>query len=105
MTTSRNGPYEVVRSQRFLEQWQNGLQTGHIPAGRQASLDRICSQVLARIPWIGAARPGQPDNYRTVLIPRITYRIPEIEIGYTIIEDDMTVRLEDVRLTSQQEPP
>ena len=27
---------------------------------------------------------------------RLTYRVPEIEIGYTIVEDDMTVRLEDV---------
>ena len=59
-------------------------------------MDRICSEVLARVPWIGATSPGRPGNYRTVLVPRLTYRIPEVEVGYTIIEDDMTVILEDV---------
>ena len=59
-------------------------------------MERICSDVLARRPWIGASRPGKPSNYRTVLIPRLTYRIPEIEIGYAIVEDDKAVSLEDV---------
>ena len=95
MTTNRGGPYEVIRSPGFLEQWEDGLRSGRIPPTRQASLDRICSEVLARVPWIGATRPGRPDNYRTVMVPRLTYRTPEIEIGYTIVEDDRTVLLED----------
>lgn len=86
----------MVRSPVFLYQWEEGLRSGRIPPERQAPLDRICSGVLARVPWIGAARPGRPGNYRTVMIPRLTYLIPEIEVGYTIIEDDRTVRLEDV---------
>ena len=96
MTTHRGGPYQVVRSPGFLYQWEEGLRSGRIPPSRQASLDRICSEVLGRVPWIGATRPGRPGNYRTVLVPRLTYRIPEIEVGYIIIEDDRTVRLEDV---------
>ena len=81
MTTQGDGAYQVVRSPGFLNQWEDGLRSGRIPDGRQASLDRICSEVLARVPWIGAPRPGQPSNYRTVMIPRLTFRVPEIEIG------------------------
>ena len=50
MTTNRGGPYEVIRSPGFLDQWEEGLRSGRIPPGREASLDRICSQVLARVP-------------------------------------------------------
>lgn len=96
MTARHGGPYRVVRSPGFQLQWRQALDDGRIPPGRENSLERICSDVLARSPWIGATRPGRPGNYRTVLIPRLTYRIPEIEIGYTIVEDDMIVSLEDV---------
>ena len=76
------------------------VEDGRIPPEREGPLETICSTVLSQKPWIGAARPGKPSNYRTVLIPRLTYRIPEIEIGYTIVEDDKTVSLEDVRSIS-----
>lgn len=99
--TSRNGsPYEVVRSRSFITQWEDGIGSGRIPPGRDALLDRICSNVLAKSPRIGATRPGKPSNYRTILIPRLTHRTPEIEIGYTIIEDDKKVQLEEVVRTS-----
>ena len=100
MTLGRGGPYEVVRSRNFENQWNDAIRIGRIPPGRGASLDHICSSVLSRSPRIGATRRGKPSNYRTVLIPRLTYRIPEIEIGYTIIEDDKMVRLEEVVRTS-----
>lgn len=94
MTSRRGDPYEVVRSRNFVIQWEDGIMTGRIPPGRAASLDRVCSDVLAKSPMIGALTPGKPSSYRTMLIPRLTYRIPEIEIGYTIIEDDKKVELE-----------
>lgn len=96
MTSRRGDPYQVVRSPGFRRQWEEALASGRVPSGRNAALERVCSDVLARRPWIGASRPARPGNYRTVLIPRLTYRIPEIEIGYIIIEDDGIVSLEDV---------
>ena len=75
MTTHRDALYEVVRTPGFPDQWEEGLRSSRIPPGRQASLDHICSEVL---------------------VPRLTYRSPEIEAGYTIIGDDATVFVEDV---------
>ena len=96
MTSRPGGPYQVVRSLGFQRQWSQRLEDGRIPSGREGPLETICATVLSQKPWIGATRPGKPSNYRTVLITRLTRHVPEIEIGYTIVEDDKTVSLEDV---------
>ena len=86
----------MVRAPGFQGQWEEGLQNGRVPPGRQASLERVCPETLARVPWIGAVRPGRPEKYRTVLVPGLAYRIPGIGVGYRIMEDGMTVILGDV---------
>ena len=71
VTTNRGGLYRVVRSPGFVD---SGRRACGAAASRQ--LGRLRWTASARrywpgVPWIGATRPGRPDNYRTVLVPSV----------------------------------
>ena len=90
--------YNVVSTDTFDQQWNEGVERGWIDlVVRPKDFVSLRNQVLGSRPWIGPQVPGMPANYRFIRFPRHIGVAPNLEIRYSIVEDDLTVRLEEIR--------
>lgn len=91
-TPSSSHPYLVRETEQFDAEWRRALRLGYInPMVDPASLLQI-REWVAQNPYFMPQWPNFPANVRWVGLN------PGVQIRYSIIEDDRTVRLESVRI-------
>ncbi len=93
--------YRVIESEAFRSYWQEGITAGWInPMVHPAQVEYFTRNVLPKTPYLGRQAPGEPANYRSIRFPHTPRRTSQIEIIYSIIEDDRTVILERIHFLS-----
>ena len=100
MQPGQSEAYRVIEGGTFGSDWRDGIAAGWINLMvHPAQVEYFTRSVLATTPYVGRQAPGEPANYRTIRFPHTPRRPGDIEIIYSIVEDDRTVILEKIRLT------
>ena len=101
MPHGQSEAYRVIESDAFRSSWRGGIAAGWLnQMVHPAQVQHFSRSVLPTMPYFGRQAPGEPANYRAIRFPHTPHRSSEIEIIYSIIEDDRTVILERIRLIS-----
>ena len=93
--------FEIREAPTFGESWSRAIVAGHInPMTESPTLLHI-KGLLARNPHLGGQDVNSPANYRRIRL------IPNVNIWYSIVEDDRVIYLEVVSIPDpgRQSPP
>ncbi len=90
--------YDVRETEQFDVEWRHAVRLGYInPMVDPAALMQI-RQRLERSPYSIQQSPNVPANTRRAGLNS------QVQLWYSIIEDDRTVWLESVRIVGETEP-
>ena len=90
--------YNVVSTNIFDLQWNDLVDNGCIDQIiRPSDFVELRKRILGSRPWIGAEVPGKPAHWRGIRFPSYMDIERNLEIWYSIIEDDLKVCLEEIR--------
>lgn len=99
MQSGSSEPYRVRRSAAFYAALDAGAAAGWLdPVAHRPILDFYANVTLPRIPFLGEPVPDAAANVRVIRFPHTPRSLTFIELYYSLIVDDRTVTLEDIRL-------
>ena len=91
-------PYRVLNGRSFQESWNAGVREGWLnPMVHPSDLLHF-RRVLSENPRIGQVVPGAAVDVRAIRFPRSVTGPAQLEIVYSVFEDDRTVYLEHISM-------
>ena len=88
------GRYNVIYTEPFQDEWQTALEQGYLGQIDATRALLALRRRLEQTPYLTGPKSGMPANRRVFPISR------DVEVWYTVVEDDRLVYMEAVVIIS-----